>query len=304
MELTLRHLALVVAVADAGGIRRAAMAIGVAQPGVTAQLKRIEQDLGAELFERRAEGVVPTPLGTQFVAEARDLLARFDELVSSARVLGRGVAPGTTVRVGATDNRHLPRITVALAELLPGCDHEVSVGGDAEELLTAAEEGRLDVVVLTEHAHRPRPRLGGFLDHDLGREPLFVAVSEEHRLARRRSVALADLAGEVWAVPAEQSEDEWRSLQEASSRAGFSPRLRHRGVDRASTEALIRLGRAVAVLAPQEPVGAGVALVRLGDAGLWRRTRLLWLPDSPLASVAARLPALLRTAVEPAAAAG
>ncbi|MFD5826180.1 LysR family transcriptional regulator [Lentzea sp. NPDC060358] len=292
MELTLRHLALVVAVADAGGIRRAALAIGVAQPGVTAQLKRIEHDLGTELFERRAEGVVPTPLGTRFIAEARDLLARFDELVTATRALGHGVHPSTTVRIGATDSRDLPRITRALAELLPGSDQEISVGGTPDDVLTAAEEGRFDVVVLAEHAHRPRPRLGGFLDHDLGREPLHVAVSVHHRLAGRAGITLADLAGETWASTSEQSADEWRSIQEACSRTGFSPRLGHRGLDRASAETVIRLGRAVAVL-PPDPPGAGVVLLRLTDPGLWRRTRLLWLPDSPIALLASPLARLL-----------
>ncbi|HEX7306438.1 LysR family transcriptional regulator [Lentzea sp.] len=292
MELTLRHLALVVAVADAGGIRRAALAIGVAQPGVTAQLKRIEHDLGAALFERRAEGVVPTPLGTRFIAEARDLLARFDDLVAGTRALGHGVDPRTTLRIGATDSRDLPRITRALAELLPGSEQEIAVGGEPDEVLAAAEEGRLDVVVLAEHAHRLRPRLGGFLDHDLGREPLHVALSAQHRFAGRAGLTLADLAGETWASTSEQSPEEWRSLQEACSRTGFSPKLRHRGLDRASAETLIRLGRAVAVL-PPDPPGAGVVLVRLTDPGLWRRTRLLWLPDSPIAPLASQLARLL-----------
>ncbi|WP_167336141.1 LysR family transcriptional regulator [Amycolatopsis alba] len=294
----MRHLALAVAVADAGGIRRAAMTIGVAQPGVTAQLKRIEQYLGAELFERRAEGVVPTTLGMQFVAEARDLLARFDELVSSARELGRGVDPSRTLRVGATDSRHLPRIMSAFVELLPDCEHETFVVGESDEALAAAEEGRWDVVVITEHAYHSRPRLGGFLDHDLGREALFVALSAGHRLASRQSVSLSDLAGEIWAKSLDQSEDEWRSLQEACIRVGFSPRLRHRGVDRVSTETLVRLGQTVALMSPHEPTGDGVVLVRLSDPGLWRRTRLLWLPDSPIAPLAERLPDLLRPAGE------
>jgi DNA-binding transcriptional LysR family regulator len=292
MDLTLRHLSLVVAVADAGGIRRAALAIGVAQPGVTAQLKRIEQDLGVKLFERRAEGIVPTPHGTQFIAEARDLLARFDDLVASTRAVSHGVDPSTTLRVGATDSRHLPRVLRALAHVLPGCDHEISVGGEPDDVLAAAEEGRLDVVVLTEHAHRPGPRLGGFLDHDLGREPLYVAVSRDHRLAHRDGAALTDLAGEAWAVPADQSPDEWRNLQDACSRAGFSPRQRHRGLDRASTETMIRLGRAVAVLPPGPP-SDDIVLLRLTDPGLWRRTRLVWQPDSPIAPVASALKNLL-----------
>ena len=74
MELELRHLRLVVAVADAGSIGAAARALGIDQPLVSRQLRRIEGELGTVLFHRAAGGVTLTPAGADFVARARPLL--------------------------------------------------------------------------------------------------------------------------------------------------------------------------------------------------------------------------------------
>ncbi|WP_328453571.1 helix-turn-helix domain-containing protein [Amycolatopsis sp. NBC_00438] len=60
MRLEIRHLELVVEVAEAGSLRRAAARLHLSQPAVTTQLKRIEQFVGGALFIRSTDGVVPT----------------------------------------------------------------------------------------------------------------------------------------------------------------------------------------------------------------------------------------------------
>ena len=63
MNVELRHLRVMVLVAEAGSVGRAARWLKVSQPSLTAQLKRIESAFGGELFERSRTGVTPTPLG-------------------------------------------------------------------------------------------------------------------------------------------------------------------------------------------------------------------------------------------------
>lgn len=66
MELELRHLRTVRAIADAGSLTRAATVLGLAQPALSAQLKRIERALGGALFERGRHGVRATALGNWY----------------------------------------------------------------------------------------------------------------------------------------------------------------------------------------------------------------------------------------------
>ena len=63
MRLDVRHLELIVAIGNAGSLRRAAAELHLTQPAVTTQLRRIEQHLGGALFLRGTEGVQPTHLG-------------------------------------------------------------------------------------------------------------------------------------------------------------------------------------------------------------------------------------------------
>jgi DNA-binding transcriptional LysR family regulator len=120
MDLELRHLRIIQAVATAGSVTKAAAALGQAQPAVSAQLRRIERGLGGELFERGRNGVSPTPLGELVLARARVLLPAVQEpheevvrLAASHRsraparatslrfmrcLLGQGVAPAGVSR--------------------------------------------------------------------------------------------------------------------------------------------------------------------------------------------------------------
>ncbi|MFC7587759.1 LysR family transcriptional regulator [Nonomuraea antimicrobica] len=84
MDLELRHLRIVRAVADAGSVSKAASLLGLAQPALTAQLKRIERVLGGALFERDRHGARPTRLGELVLARARVLLPAAKELQEEA----------------------------------------------------------------------------------------------------------------------------------------------------------------------------------------------------------------------------
>ncbi|MGB8943558.1 MAG: LysR family transcriptional regulator, partial [Streptomyces sp.] len=88
MDLELRHLKTIRAIADAGSLTKAATALGLAQPALSAQLKRIERALGGELFERGRHGVRATALGEFVLARARVVLPAVSGLREEALRFG------------------------------------------------------------------------------------------------------------------------------------------------------------------------------------------------------------------------
>ena len=84
MDVELRHLRVVVLVAESGSVGRAARSLKVSQPSLTAQPKRIETAFGGRLFDRSHTGVTPTPLGRFAVERARTILADVDHLTATS----------------------------------------------------------------------------------------------------------------------------------------------------------------------------------------------------------------------------
>lgn len=85
MRLTVRHLELVLAVAELRSVTKAAVRLERSQPTVTLQLRRVEKFLGAPLFVRSPEGMLTTEAGSRVVGEARRILASAADMDESAR---------------------------------------------------------------------------------------------------------------------------------------------------------------------------------------------------------------------------
>ena len=84
MELEFRHLRIICSIADCGSLTRAAASLRLTQPGLSAQLARIERALGGELFSRAQSGVIPTAFGEEVLSRARAVLPTVDELLEVA----------------------------------------------------------------------------------------------------------------------------------------------------------------------------------------------------------------------------
>jgi LysR family hydrogen peroxide-inducible transcriptional activator len=153
LDLTVRQLEYVVAVADAGTFGAAADACAVSQPSLSTQVARVEELLGVVLFER-SRPVRPTPGGLRLLTQARVVLREARTLED----LGRELADpeGGELRVGMIPTFApylLPRLHPALRAELPGLRlhwHEAKTT-DLERLLL---EGDLDLALL---ADRPAP---------------------------------------------------------------------------------------------------------------------------------------------------
>ncbi|WP_143675726.1 LysR family transcriptional regulator, partial [Streptomyces milbemycinicus] len=85
MELEVRHLRALCAIADTGSLRKAARQLGMSQPSLTTQLRRIENAIGGSLFSRELTGSRPTPLGRSVLCRARPIVAEMNALVAEAK---------------------------------------------------------------------------------------------------------------------------------------------------------------------------------------------------------------------------
>ncbi|WNV88087.1 LysR family transcriptional regulator [Umezawaea sp. Da 62-37] len=289
MELGLRHLRVVVAVAEAGSVSRAASILRIAQPGLTAQLGRIEREFGAPLFVRRPQGVEPTELGTQVLLGARAVIAGFEDLVATARRKAHSGGSTTAVRLGGVDSPWIPAVASVLRGLLPGHEQITYVEDSPEEVVELVRAGGLDLAVITEFPDVPAPTGHRLVVREVDVEPLLVGLRADHPDAARDRVRLADLAGHDWIAPPDRAGGLRRSLRTACERAGFLPRFRHFGVDQRTAATIVASGTAVGLFPAHTGQLPGVVFRTLVDEPLWCRTSLLWQPGSPVAGVADEL---------------
>ena len=189
----LRHLQLMVAIADHSNLRRAAEQVGMSQPAATQALAELEHLLDMPLFERHARGMRTTAAGQLLIPVVRQMLLALQSSTASLAALHQGQ---TLLRLGL-----LPAAAAVLApalvrDFLPRHPEvRLDVTEDAvEHLLQALATGGLDLVV----GRRP-----ALLPDTVTFEPLcgdttVVLAGTAHPLAARRGLSMAELRGQRW----------------------------------------------------------------------------------------------------------
>ena len=193
--MELRDIDYFAVIAEHRHLGRAAEALGLGQPALSMSLRRLEQSAQAKLVQRTPKGVELTAVGRALLAHvrrlrlARDDLAREIADIAHARIgeLRIGASPAITESL-------LPQVCTALFEHAPKVTLTI-MQQDNDALLPALRDGELDLVVI--HARTPPPPEIEQLP--LREDQFVVYCSVGHRLAKRRSVKLADLAEESWA---------------------------------------------------------------------------------------------------------
>ncbi|MFF1480357.1 LysR family transcriptional regulator [Streptomyces sp. NPDC058301] len=227
MELDVRHLRALCAIADTGSLHRAARQLGTSQPALTTQLQRIEHSLGGLLFSRERTGCRPTPLGLTVLSRARPLLAGMDALVTEVRAAVDGVDGRPRLRIGSTASRAIPGWLRRLRERLPGTETQLHVAVSATALLGLVAAGELDVAFVHQVEGCPL-RVPDGLDVRVlvEREPQFISLAADHPAAAHEVVDLAELAADRWMVDP-SVDGEWDGLRRVFAAAGLNPRVLH-----------------------------------------------------------------------------
>lgn len=280
--MELRHLHVVLAVAEAGSISRAATSLKVAQAGLTAQLRRIERGFGGPLFTRRTDGVELTELGRHVVVRAREVLERFEDLLVTARKLaGDGSRRG--IRIGGVAGAPTPLLVGVVRALLPHQPQTTHVERTCDAVLELVRTAKVDVALVAEFPRSPLRIAEEVACRAVVTEPVLVGVAPGHRLSGRAEVRLSELADEEWAVTEESYGGPRLNLHLACEEAGFTPRVAHFGVDPATAAELVRSSHTVACFFPSGCELPGVLLKPIVGNPVHRHVRLVWTRDSAAA---------------------
>jgi DNA-binding transcriptional LysR family regulator len=196
MRMDLRDIDYFAAVARHGHLGRAAEALGLGQPALSMSLRRLERSAQAKLVRRTPKGVELTAVGAAVLAHATRLRLARDDLAREVSDLAHGRAGH--LRIGASPSNvdvTLPQACSALLMEAPKVTVELAVL-DNDALLPTLRKGDLDLVAThTRQASLPDVALEAFR-----RDEFVVYCASSHRLARRTSITLSDLAQERWAV--------------------------------------------------------------------------------------------------------
>jgi DNA-binding transcriptional LysR family regulator len=239
-------------VAHQGSFSAAGEALGYTQSAVSQQIATLERETATTLVERNARGVRLTDAGRALVEHADGILARLaaaeDELEAIAGLRGGRLRLASFPTAGAT------LVPLAIAEFSrrhPGVELSL-VEAEGEDSIPALKGGELDVALTFEYSHLS-PAQQGFDPADvelihLLDDPMYIALPPEHPLARKRSLKLADLAGEVW-VQGDCNGSCGAMHIAACETAGFNPRVGFQTEDYNVVQGLVAAGVAVSLIA-------------------------------------------------------
>jgi len=281
-------------VAHRGSFSRAAEALALTQPAVSQQLAALERQLGARLLDRGPGGVAPTEAGEVLLAHA-DALA--DRLALAGSQLGELVgAEARRLRVGAFPSALATIVPAAIARLREA-EPELEVGvveGSSPDLAALVGDGELHIAVCFQDAALERREHPGTRRHDLAEEPMVAALPLDHRLAKRKSIRITELAEEVWTAPSATG-----IIARFCREHGFEPRIAFQSSDVLANRSLVAAGHCVALMPTlvthEIP---GIAFVPVQEAPL--RSLYAVVPDAGVRPSAATMLAALREVTAPA----
>jgi DNA-binding transcriptional LysR family regulator len=300
--MELRHLRYFVAVAEELHFRRAAERLHVAQPAVSEQVRKLEDELGVRLFDRSQRSVSLTDGGTALLDEARRVLHQADIACAAARsardqatsILRIGHLPDALPSSVSRALQHLgasaPRVQVALET------------GGAVRLIGEVRARRLDVALVG----LPAP-VSGLRATAAGRQAIVAALPVTHAQAAGESTTLERIAPErVIALPLDTNPALHSTVVSLCRDAGVAPAFTEVGEPRVEhVLTAVASGAGVALLpesAAERHAAPGVRFVALEDPRAAFDAAAISHPDAGGIAIAAFVKALSRATARAAAA--
>jgi LysR family hydrogen peroxide-inducible transcriptional activator len=292
--LNLRSLEYLIAIAEHRHFRRAAEACFVSQPTLSAQLKKLEIELGVELVERGNGGVLLTDAGERIVARARVMMAEADTIRAIAR-LSTDPESGS-IRIGMFPTLGpylLPHAVPVVRRRFPRLEL-LLVEEKSDVLLRQLRDGRLDAALLAV----PNATVG-LHEEVLFDEEFVLAVPASHPLARRRSVPTSVLVNESVLLL-----DEGHCLRDQAlsvcNLVGADERTGFRATSLETLRQMVASGTGVTLLprlatSSPVPTSADITLVPFESPVPKRTIAMYWRSSSAYAEFLGRLGDVLRS---------
>jgi DNA-binding transcriptional LysR family regulator len=280
--MEIHQLQYFVAVAEESSFTRAAARVHVAQPGVSAQVRRLEAELGQQLLDRSGRSVTLTEVGAAVLPFARAALDALDGARLAVDQLA-GLVRGQ-VTVGMVSGCALP----ALAELLAdfhGCYPGVTIAlteDGSDRLTEQLGDGTLDLALVGAAG----PAAEGLQTAVILEDELVAAVSPEDPLAAQRSITVAQLRN-LPLVSLPRGTGVRAALDAACADAGFTPRIALEASALPMVAQLAQRGLGVAILPASAAPDGALRTLPICEPRLRSRLELAWNPSaahSPAAS--------------------
>ena len=272
--MELRHLRYFIAVAEELHFGRAAARVHIAQPPLSQQIRRLEEELEAPLLRRTSRHVELTTAGRLFLEEAKLTVAQADRAVRIARRATQGEIG--QLFVGCTpwaDFTSGSKVIRGFGKRYPHVDVELRSLSSAEQIV-ALEDGRIDVGILRPPVHRP-----ALMTEPLLTERLVVAFAQGHRFAAYRRVPWRELADEAYVLLSRRRAPTFDGIvAQACAVAGLTLRVRYEVDHPQAVLALVAAGLGIS-LAPATfgaLKSAGIAYRGLRPAGPVLTTIVAW----------------------------
>lgn len=244
--MELRQLKQFIALAEAGSFRLAAEKLFMAQPPLSVAIKKLEEDIGAQLFERSAKGVRLTPAGEVALEEARRCLRSAEQMRQVAHAAESGEVGELHIAfISSVTFGLLPRLVQAFRARYPGVRlvlHE----SNNRDAFDAMRKGDMDLSFVRMPAVPPP----GVALQVVERDELMLAMAADHPLADRERIDLRDLAHEqfIGYLPSQAGGGLHAATLALFREAGFSPNITQEAVQVHTVVGLIEGGLGIALV--------------------------------------------------------
>ncbi|MFJ4207807.1 LysR family transcriptional regulator [Paenarthrobacter sp. NPDC089675] len=268
----IRRLALLVEVVEQGSITAAADLMMYTPSAVSQQLRKLEQEVGQPLLNRRSRGVVPTEAGQMLAAHARKIVAQMNaaqaDLDQIAGLRRGSLTVGTFPTLAGS---FLPLVIRAFKKRYPAIGLALR-SARFEELVSDLQSGVTGLCLLWDY---PWSRFhdDSIRTTEVFQESTVLLVSRTHPLAERDQIGMEELRKESWIVRAE-AHPVVEVLQRSAQAAGFEPSIGFLANDYQEAQAMVSVGMGVA-LVPKTAVALQHPDVKVIGLG----------PDAPLRRV-------------------
>lgn len=265
--MELRHLRYFISVAENHGFGRAALALNVSQSAISEQIADLESELGLALFDRQHRQIRLTIPGEQFLEDAKSVIALAGRAINNAHKSQHGEIGALTIGffVGGTGSffpkiirefrRRFHGVQVSLNEMPPAMQLRALIAGSIDIGFTRSLPAAETSVLRSEH---------------LQTEPLYAVLPRTHPLAKRRSLAIRELAEDSFVLnDRKNSPVVFDKVITLCAQADFTPRMGATASVSSGVITLIEAGEGVAILPQGSRVlgGDAVAFVPLTDSG-------------------------------------
>lgn len=270
--MELQQLVYFRSVAKTEHVTQAAEELRITQPALSRAISRLERELGVALFDNRGRSVRLNRYGRAFARHVERALTAIEEgrrelvdlsdrdagviAFGFAHALGTGVVPDLI----ASFRRGHPRARFSLTQ------------NASHIILAELQAGDVDLALVS-----PIPESGEHVESiELASEELFLAVPQDHRLAKRKTVRLEDLRDDTF-VCLRQGYGLRTLTDRFCAQAGFVPRIAFEGEEIATLRSLVAVGLGVAIIpAPSSPAESAPPQLRITEPVCRRSIGLMW----------------------------